>query len=250
MREGVLPAAIAQLIGNALGVVHSHGPAMAADPVMRPLFPCQVAWPMNLDQTGDGFLSAFGTLGPQLASAMRQWPTLVPMLSALRPLWQYDSLIHGDMKWDNCLIATLGSSEPQLTIVDWELADIGDGMWDVATIFKEYLVAAIMNAGARQMATAQNVPVPVDQSIEAAQPSIRAFWKAYIQGRGWSGTPTASHLERAVKFTAARMVIAVLEYLGISSQFNALGSTMLQTAVNLLEAPQTATAQMIGVPFA
>jgi len=249
MRQGEMPENTARLMGNALGIAHAHGAMVAADPAMRSLFPYQLPWPMMMEQTGIAFLNGFGTTGPQIVRAMQQMPTLQTMLSGLRQFWQYDSLIHGDMKWDNCLISQpAGAMEPQLTIVDWELADIGDGAWDVATIFKEYLVAAILSFNARQNAAAQNLPAPPDQSIARSQPSIRAFWKAYMQGRGLSGAQAAACLDRAVRYTAARMIIAVLEYLGASSQFSPLGDTMLETARGILESPQAAAAQMIGVP--
>ena len=247
LRQGRFPEETARMIGSALGTVHSHGPILLADPVARSLFPYQVAWPMMLDQMGYQFMDTFGPIGPQLRQGIQQLPTLQPMLAALRPLWQYDSLIHGDMKWDNCLLSSRNGGAPELTIVDWELADIGDGAWDVATIFKEYLVAAILNSTAKQAAAAQNLPAPPDESIAASQASIRAFWKAYEPARGLSGDRAAVYLDRAVRFTAARMVIAVLEYLAASPQYAAMGTTMLQTAVNILESPEVAARQMVGV---
>jgi Phosphotransferase enzyme family len=248
MRHAQIPESTARLIGNALGIAHAYGPTMLADSKLRTLFPYQVPWPMTLDQSGYSFLDNFPPIGPQLAAAIRQSPKLQPMLSALRPLWQYDSLIHGDMKWDNCLLSSPDGVQQNLTIVDWELADIGDGAWDVATIFKEYLVAAILNASARQAAASQNQPVPPAQTIESMQPSIRAFWKAYAAARGITAD-AGRYLDRAVRYTAARMIIAVLEYLNASPQFSVLGSSMLQTAVYLLETPQVAAVQMIGVPL-
>ena len=249
MRQAQPPENTARLIGHALGIAHSYGPTMLADPATRGLFPYQAPWPMTLDQMGYSFLDNFPPIGPQLSASIRQSPNLQPMLSALRPLWRYDSLIHGDMKWDNCLVSSRDGVELNLTIVDWELADIGDGAWDVATIFKEYLVTAILNASSRQAALAQNQPAPLPQTIETMQPSIRAFWKAYVSARGLSGD-AGSYLDRAVRYTAARMIIAVLEYLNASPQFSVLGPNMLQTAVILLEAPQVAAMQMIGVPVA
>src|SRR5260370_34423267 len=180
MRQAQPPEKTGRLIGHPLGLAASYGLSMLADPATRGLLPYQAAWPMTLDQMGYSFLGNFPSIGPQLSASIRQSPNLQPMLSALRPLWRYDSLIHGDMKWDNCLVSSRDGVELNLTIVDWELADIGDGAWDVATIFKEYLVTAILNASSRQAAAAQNQPAPLPQTIETLQPSIRAFWKAYV----------------------------------------------------------------------
>ncbi len=243
-----MPESTAALLGNALGIVHSHGPQMQADEKLRSLFACQVPWPLTLDQAPAGFLEYFGAIGTQLKESLKQFPALTPALSALRAEWRFDSLIHGDMKWDNCLISTAADGNPSVTIVDWEMADLADGAWDVATIFKEYIVAAILSANAQQAAAVQNAPPGPAQPIEAMQPSIRAFWKAYANARQLSGPHAYQYLERSVKYTAARMPIAVLEYLSASPQYSTLISAMLQTAMNLLQSTQTAIVQMIGTP--
>jgi len=249
-REGRYPESSAQMLGCALGVAHSHGPAIIADPALRPVFPCQTPWPLTLDQTGYSFLDGFGPVGAQLARAIQQFPTLQPKLSALRPYWLYDSLIHGDMKWDNCLVSRRPGGESEVTVVDWELADIGDGAWDVASIFKEYIVATILQANARQAAGMQAPQLFTAHTIETLQPSIRAFWKAYITARSFTAEQARAYLDRAVCFTAGRMMIAVLEYLAASPQYGALIPSMLQAGVNLLDAPQMAAVQLIGIEVA
>jgi hypothetical protein len=240
-RGSIYPEATARQIGTALGLVHWYGPRMLADPATRSLFPCQIPWPLTLDQTGYSFLDGFGAVGAELSKAIQQRPTLQPKLSALRPYWQYDSLIHGDMKWDNCLVSRRTGDELEVSIVDWELADIGDGAWDVATIFKEYLVATIVRAGAQP-------PSPPGPTIETLRPSMRAFWDAYATARRIPAEHRQGFLSRAICFTAGRMVIAALEYVVDAAYFNAWGPTMLETSVYLLDAPQLAAAQMLGVP--
>ena len=51
-----------------------------------------------------------------------------------------------------------------------------------------------------------------------------------------------------MRYTAARMVIAVLEYAAASQQVDALGAQMLDTSRRILEYPQIATAQLLGMP--
>ena len=246
MREAAYPESTAQMLGWALGLVHSHGPEMLRDPAMRAVFPCQIPWPLTLDQTGYSFLDAFGSVGAQLSRAIQQFPTLQPKLSALRPHWQYDSILHGDMKWDNCLVSRRADGQLDVTIVDWELADIGDGAWDVASIFKEYLVITIFHSNAHQYSGAQTPQGFSAQTIETLQPSIRAFWQAYTAVRSFTPEQARAYLDRAIRFTAGRLIVGVLEYLAASPQYGALIPTMLQTGVNMLEAPQIAAAQMIG----
>jgi Ser/Thr protein kinase RdoA (MazF antagonist) len=246
-RENKYGEDTASELGRALGLVHSYGQAMVSDPATRSIFTYQVPWPLTFDQSGYQMLDSFGPVGPALAEGIRQIPRLQPLLSALRMEWKFDSLIHNDMKWDNCLLKIQSEGPPELTIVDWELADIGDGAWDIGTIFKEYIMAVMLNANYRETAATQNVPAPAAITLESLQPSIRAFWKAYARARGLSGHEEQMTLLRAVRLTAGRMIVAVLEYLGTSPQLGTLGTTMLRTSAGLLEAPQIGLLQLMGV---
>jgi hypothetical protein len=246
MRENKYGEDTARVLGSALALVHSHGTSIVADPTSRSLYNCQLPWPLTFDQAGYQMFEGFGPIGRSLAAGIRQFPSLQPLLSALRAEWRYDSLIHNDMKWDNCLLKIQSQGGPELTIVDWELVDIGDGAWDVATIFKEYVMAMLMNASAREMAAAQKYPAPPTVTLETLRPSVRAFWEAYAAGRGFSAIEAHVTLLRAVRLTAGRMIVAVLEYLSGMPELGPFGNTMLQTSVGLLEAPQVAVAQLLG----
>ncbi len=243
MRLSVIPPEIAQRLGSALARIHSFGTAVAADTTLRPSLPCQIPWPLNVDQAGYGFLTAYGALGTQLTQAISQTPNLAGGLPALRSRWQFDSLTHGDMKWDNCLLRG-----DDLTVVDWELADLGDGAWDVASIFKEYVASTLVNRAAREAARAHNAPEPAEITLETTRPSLRAFWQAYAAGRGLSGYAADAYLDRAVRYLAARLVIAVLEFSAFAQQLDATSSLMLENARRVLEHPQIAAAQLAGVP--
>ena len=248
MRESKYGEDTARVLGRALALVHSHGTTLMSDPSTRPLFACQLPWPLTFDQTGYQMFEGFGPIGRALASGIRQFPTLQPLLSALRSEWRYDSLLHNDMKWDNCLLKMQAEGEPELTIVDWELVDIGDGAWDVATIFKEYVMAVLVNASAREAAAAQNYAAPPPVTLDTLRPSVRAFWEAYASGRGLSGIEAHITLLRAIRLTAGRMIVGILEYLGGMTELGPFGNHMLQTSVGLLEAPHVAMAQLLGSP--
>jgi len=246
MRVGIYEEDTARLLGEVLGRVHAQGALVAADPAARSLFTYQPPWPLMFDVSGLQFLEKMGAIGPVLAAAIPQTPSLQPMLTALRSRWQYDSLVHGDMKWDNCLIRNHASGTPELILVDWEIADIGDGAWDIAGILKEYVMAVLMNINGRQMAAMQNTPAPPPLALESLQPAVRAFWSAYAATRRLPDP--AAYFDRAVRLTGARMVVAVLEYLFNQAQLGTLGTMMLQSSANILQAPQIAAVQLMGTP--
>jgi tRNA A-37 threonylcarbamoyl transferase component Bud32 len=243
MRDSVVAPDVARQLGQALALIHSFGAVVAADTALRPKLPCQIPWPLNVDTAGYGFLSAYGNLGAQLAQAIQETPGLTAGLTALRANWQYDSLTHGDMKWDNCLLRG-----EELVVVDWELADLGDGAWDVATILKEYIASILINRAMRESARARNTPEPAEITLDTTRPSLSAFWKGYAAGRGLSGPAADLYLDRAVRFTAGRLVVAVLEYCTFAKDLDPTAKLMLDYARRILEYPQIAAAQLAGVP--
>lgn len=243
-REGTYREDSAKLLGEGMARIHTWGTTMAADSSLRPLFTYQPPWPLLLDQTGYSFLETVAPVGKALAASLQQLPALQYLLGTLRGGWHYDSLVHGDMKWDNCIIESRPDQKPQLIIVDWELADIGDGAWDVAAIIKEYVTAVLLNAYNRQMVAAQGGAPDAPLTFEDVQPSVRAFWRSYISTRQLS--EPSVYLDRAIRLTGARLVIGVLEYLFNSHEIGPLGNMMLQAAVNILTAPSVARVQIFG----
>ena len=51
------------------------------------------------------------------------------------------TLIHGDIKFDNIIIASSKKntkSVNKILITDWEMATIGDPAWDIGSIFQDF----------------------------------------------------------------------------------------------------------------
>lgn len=235
----------ARLVGKALAVFHTHASTMTPD-TLGSLFPLQVPWIMTMDQNGDSVLKQFGPIGEQLAAGISAFPNMSGQLAALRSEWQFDSLIHGDMKWENCLLCPPNDATAStLQVVDWELVDIGDSAWDLGTIMKEYLVAAIFAMLAPQAPGTSTGSSAA--ALDRLRPSIQAFWEAYKLHRGLAAVNSAALLLRSVRFTAARMVVAVLEYLHGVSQFTNVAWSMLQTCWSILQGPQRFSREILGL---
>lgn len=52
--------------------------------------------------------------------------------------WEANSLIHFDLKFDNILTDPYKQGSP-IKLIDWEMADMGDPHWDIATLWSEIL---------------------------------------------------------------------------------------------------------------
>ncbi len=66
-----------------------------------------------------------------LALAVAADDVLGPALTRARRAWRPDCLVHGDVKWDNCLVEQAVDG-PHVVLIDWELSGLGDPAWDVA----------------------------------------------------------------------------------------------------------------------
>jgi hypothetical protein len=234
-------------LGRHLGKCHAQLPAVLSDPAAAALLHADVPWIMELEKTGYAAMSALGGIGPQLATSIQQYPNLQPLLSRLAVEWQYDSLIHGDPKLENWMVLPNGDGKVDLRLIDWELVDVGDGAWDVAMIFKEFLVIWLLSQPDPQNPIPHGFAAPVPRQIGEVQPAIRRFWEDYVSARQFSSDAAAAYLVRSTRFTAARLVVAVLEYFFPLPQLNNHAMTMLMLAASILQNPEIAIMQLLGL---
>jgi thiamine kinase-like enzyme len=182
-----------------------------------------------------------------LIAALQQLPALLQCLLALRYQWQYDALIHGDMKWDNLVIGEGAKQEPELHIIDWELVDIGDAAWDVGSVFASYLVDWLLSLNAPDQQVSLDLGIKARNRLVQMQPALRKFWAAYISTRRLEAAVARQYLEKCLRFTAARLVLAVFEFLYGSPQMTAALLSMLQASQNILLNPTQAASELLAL---
>ena len=71
---------------------------------LKPLLLRQTPVILTLGRGGHDILSRFGRIGPMISAVLQQHKDFEGLLDALGAEWRFDSLIHGDMKWDNVLV--------------------------------------------------------------------------------------------------------------------------------------------------
>jgi Phosphotransferase enzyme family len=125
-REKTFPAEIGRMLGEGLGLYHAHAPAIVENEAMRSLFARQIPVVLNWQGGSHVALGQYGGVGPALSAIMQQHPEFQTLLDAIGAEWRFDSLIHGDMKWDNVLVFPTPDGDLDFRIVDWEMADLGD----------------------------------------------------------------------------------------------------------------------------
>jgi thiamine kinase-like enzyme len=94
-----------------------------------------------------------------------------------------------------CTKADTGS--PDLKIIDWEIADIGDEAWDAGAVIQAYLSFWVfslpLNSGMSLTDAAASSPYSGDE-IKSA---LAAYWSSYARTRGFTQPAARQMLNRA-----------------------------------------------------
>jgi Phosphotransferase enzyme family len=247
-RLRAFPIDIAQRTGAALAGLHSIDFPPGTP---RPdCFGQRPHWILLLHRGGDLEHLRRTPAASQVIDVLLKAPGLGDHLGQLHDSWSTDRLIHADMRWENCLLAprTQPIEARRLYVIDWELADIGDAAWDVGGILQAYLNSWIvsMQAGA---ADEDALAASARRPLDAIQPAIAAFWRAYASNAPFLAAPDA-FLVRSVKMMAARMMVTAFEISVSSVELDARVMIMLQAALNVFERAAPAVRELLGIDTA
>lgn len=250
-RLRAFPVDIGAAMGRALARVHGPlAPVVTADD-RRERFARRVPWILQASQSDVVPREAHAGGNHQLLTIVQSYAELHGALDALRAEWRQETLVHGDLKWENYVFAEPGDGGAgPLSIVDWEIADLGDAAWDVGAIFQAYLAFWVGSMPAAPGVAPAELVARAPFRIEVMQPAIRAFWRAYVDGLGPDAPNAAARdalLDRAVRYAAARMIQSAYETLTQAPQITAHAVLLLQLSSNILQRPRVAVSDLLGL---
>ena len=236
--RGRFSQTLAREAGRALALLHATPPA-ALDGLPRGPDPKWQLLPHRLD------LDTLRGLSPaaiELTRTIQAIPPLCTELDTLAADWIEDGLIHGDIRWENCLAVPSAASKrwSRLRLIDWELCGAGDPAYDVGAFIGEYLRAWI-----------QSIPVADPQDpglllsharlpLRYLRPSLRAFWDGYSRRRGTSSRDLQATLRRAMRFAALRLVAAALEEVQACAELPSSALYVLPFSQQMMQRPRRA----------
>lgn len=248
-RLGKFPLDMASKLGKVLGTYHREVGTKLQNTPYYATFPKKTPWILSVHQHSPFLFNPLSAANSQLLTVVQKYPEFQQALSALQGQWQINSLIHGDMKWDNCIIYAKPEERDDLEIkiVDWELADLGDACWDVGAIFQAYLSFWILSMQIVADISPAQLVDKAQYPLEKMQPAIQSFWKTYVDTMEMDDLEKRERLERSVKYGAARMIQTAYEYLSFSPQITANVLCLLQVSFNILKSPQEAISDLLGM---
>jgi hypothetical protein len=245
-RERTFPVEIGRILGEGLGLYHAQAGGIVENEEMRSLFARQIPVVLNWQGGGHAALGQYGGVGPALSAIVQQHPEFQTLLDAIGAEWRFDSLIHGDMKWDNVLVFPTPDGNLDFRIVDWEMADLGDADWDVGAILQSFLTVWILSMPIASGLPPERYVAMAAQPIELMRPVLQAFWKTYAAMRGFGEDDRKRVLERSMRFGAARLVWSVFEQRLYMTQLDPAALALLQVSLNILKNPAQAVVDLLG----
>lgn len=243
-RTGRWSSALAHHAALALRRLHRWQPASTGSGIEGESRP---PWVLSIHRPEQAFLNRMsgGSLDViKIAQAARP---LVAELEALRIGWQPESIIHADVKWDNFVVHPTGKAHaPSLTLVDWEMVQLGDPLWDVGAYLSQYLdtwIASIPASENSPLSQARAAAVP----LQRLQPALQQFWKSYAGHAGLELGDGGAALQQTVRYAAARLVQTAIEAESLRPMASNTSVLRLQVAENMLQRPGEAAISLFGL---
>ncbi|HEV2860602.1 MAG TPA: phosphotransferase [Pyrinomonadaceae bacterium] len=247
-RAHSFPTEVAKLQGRTLGSYHGQVKAEAAQQGAPGVFPGQIPWILSLHETNPAYLGTVSRGNAQLIAILQQYPEFESALSGIKAGWNYSSLIHGDIKWENMMLCHGGGDPaPRLKIIDWEIADIGDECWDVGAVIQAYVTFWIFSLPLSGGASIAEAVAAAPLDAESMKPALAAYWNAYAEGRGLGADASRAMLLRSMNCAAARMIQTAYESIQATPQISPYALCKLQVSMNILHDPEAAVAEFVGL---
>jgi tRNA A-37 threonylcarbamoyl transferase component Bud32 len=177
---------VCHLLGQALGMAHRDLTPLSSS--VPPAFP----WILNLFIPGAaGFIWGHPYMRWLLEQLPNPW-LWESHLMQVRHHWRAQTLMHGDLKWDNCVLyhSDVG---PKACLIDWELAGWGDPAWDLACLIQEIYTSLQQN---KEGTLANNIHI---------------LWTSYCVATRFSWQVLEKIRQRIYACVAARLLHAALE---------------------------------------
>ncbi len=157
-------------------------------------------------------------------------------------MWREETVIHGDIKADNILVASTHEGQSvasaSIWLVDWEFVHRGDPAWDLASALHDFVMLWIGSMPLKPELAVEEMIGRAKYPLSALRPAIRALWEGYSQTAschaGAGGSSALELLERAVAFSAARLIQAAHELSLEREVLPTQAVLLLQLGANLL----------------
>ena len=231
--------------GRALASLHEIGPEVGKDLPGR-VDPTRI---VRVHQPDLEELHGMSAAAIEFISIIQSSDELCAALDELRASWKAGSIIHGDVRWDNC-VALRGPDQDhwtRLQLIDWELAAPGDPALDIGALIGDYLHGWLQSIPIVDARDPGRLLKHAAMPLRRIRPALRAFWKAYSQHRRCTAAELSETLRRATGFAAARLLVAGLEEAQLLAELRLSVLNLVPLSENVVMRPDEASSRLLGL---
>lgn len=190
----------------------------------------------------------------KLLKIIQKDPNIYDILEEIFSNWNPQTLVHGDIKFDNIIMSLIHDEKHKkiinkIIIVDWELAIIGDPAWDIGSIFQEFIRIWLSLLPITGTEDAEQLINLSKNSFHNMQKSLRIFWEHYCKASGKNANELNELLIKSTNFCSVRLIQSAYEMLHSQTELNNLAVYMVQISLNILVNINSAIIHLFGIPF-
>jgi aminoglycoside phosphotransferase (APT) family kinase protein len=239
-RSGRFPRVPPAALGRTLAALHAIPP----DTVEALPSGFDRLWARSLPEPSHDFMLDLSSGARDVVVRLQASTAVCEKLAEFRDTRRDTELVHGDLRWDNCLaVAAPGAQRrTRLMLIDWELAGRGAAAGDVGTVFAEYLrhwVGSIPIADPKDPGRLVSLAT---RPLRHMQPAIDAFWSSYRLA-----SPEPPTLGCVIEYAALRLLQAAVESAEGLAEASAHVVTLLQLAGSMLRHPEYVALSLLGL---
>ncbi|PWB25438.1 phosphotransferase family protein [Flavobacterium sp. HTF] len=208
--------------------------------------PKTLPWVLQLDKYNANQFFLNNEFSANIIQLIKENHVLQNTLIDLATSWQYTHFIHGDIKWINFLTIEDNGGFTQ-KLIDWELADIGDPMWDVAGLMQSYITVWLLGFDNNDPSSYKLPEYMQPYDLKNTQSSAQAFLYKYMQLKEYPESYYTTFLIKVMQFTAARIIQTSVEGITYNSKIEANNMRCIQLAFNIMNDPIVALNELFNI---
>jgi Phosphotransferase enzyme family len=235
LRLEAFPPVLGEALGAALGTVHRE---------MRATYPkASPPWVLSIHRPDSSVFRDVSTANLELIKIVQNADGVGARLDELRAAWRTETLIHQDVKWDNCLV----TADDGLRLIDWEVAVAGDPHWDLGSALSQYLSLWLLSIPVTGAEPPARFPVLARYPLDTMKDALRACCEGYARVSDGSRALPGESLRRTVAYAGARLIQSAFEASQFDQRLDSAAILHLQLGANLMQRPDDAAERLLGL---
>jgi hypothetical protein len=242
MSTGRCAVRLMEALGDCLARLHNI-PMTALPTQMGSELRSHRPWVLTLDRPSAYQMQGMSPGCHDVVRMVQQSHALCAGLQSLRDSWTQKSMVHGDLRWENCLaVRTAGSRWRAIRLIDWEFCHVGDPRWDQGCAF-----AAFLSARVSFITSGLNGRGGAAIALTGLGKAASAFWAYSCRAYPALASDARDKVATIIQFAAARLLQIALEETRQLRSLSPNAVSLVQLAENAMKTPEAVAMYLLEI---